>query len=341
MTTPWDSIDQNFRSYLRGAGISAHDFNVAPLTEKSGLKNNFDAWQHQQQQQRQANVAYEVGAVVRGAKQSNGARGNVYKFLEKHHGLFSKEEGIQIRYEGDDLTVKAYFENEGKACDFQNALNEWEIHKELANLQGVEIDPVTPAQVSRPTDLERIRLQNYHPEETESPCLTLDHLHSYRLSVPVTEPVEPNAALTRYQSIDKLVPHVNHYKCHLKDKAKFPKLKNNENNMVAASWTFHQLMDGLNTSEGIPLVALSVKATSEHRSTAHDNRFAVVLLLEFFYQELTMVFAAREGARKVDDVSWETKVYVRDKEEFEQFMAWKFNDTKNQWEKHRAFLERE
>ena len=100
MRTPWDSIDENFRSYLSGAGISAHDFNAAPLTEKSGLKNNFDAWQHQR---RQANVAYEVGAVVRGAKQSNGARGNVYNFLEKHHGLFSKKEGIQVRYEGDDL----------------------------------------------------------------------------------------------------------------------------------------------------------------------------------------------------------------------------------------------
>ena len=93
MRTPWDSIDENFRSYLSGAGISAHDFNAAPLTEKSGLKNNFDAWQHQR---RQANVAYEVGAVVRGAKQSNGARGNVYNFWRNTTVYFRKRREFRL-----------------------------------------------------------------------------------------------------------------------------------------------------------------------------------------------------------------------------------------------------
>eukprot|EP00980_Cylindrotheca_fusiformis_P024613 scaffold12169_cov132-Cylindrotheca_fusiformis.AAC.1 len=286
-------------------------------------------------------VAFLVGAIVRGAVQSNGARGNVFKFLERHRGFFSKEEGIQIMYEGEDLTVKAYFKEVGDACDFQTNLNEWEIHKELVNLKGVEIDPITPAEVPKPCDLERIRLQDYDPRESESPCQTLDQLHSYRLSVPVTEPVEPSAPLVRYQSIDKLVPHICHYKCHLKDKAKFKSLQNDENNMVAASWQFHQMMDGLNTTEGIPLVALSVKAASEQRNAAYDNRYAVTLLLEFYYEHLTAVFVAKESARRVNSSSWETVVYVCDKTEFEKCIVWKFNDTQKKWEEHRAFLELE
>ena len=56
-----------------------------------------------------------------------------------------------------------------------------------------------------------------------------------RLSVPVTEPAEPNTPLLRFQIIDKLVPHIKHYKCHLKDKDKFRRLHNNENNMLARS----------------------------------------------------------------------------------------------------------
>eukprot|EP00980_Cylindrotheca_fusiformis_P004755 scaffold1016_cov105-Cylindrotheca_fusiformis.AAC.1 len=39
-----------------------------------------------------------------------------------------------------------------------------------SNGQSVEIDPVTPAEVPRPCDLECIRLQDYDPQESESPC---------------------------------------------------------------------------------------------------------------------------------------------------------------------------
>lgn len=244
-------------------------------------------------------------------------------------------------YEGSDLTVKVYFKEERDACDFQTKLNEWEIHKQLANLNGVEIDPVTPAPVPRPIDLERIRMQDYEPRESESPCQTLDQLHPFRLSVPVTEPVEPGAQLAQYQSIDKLVPHIDHYKCHLKDKAKFKHRQKNESNMVAASWSFHQMMDGLHTTEGIPLVALSVKAVSEQRQSAYDNRYAVTLLLEFFYEELATVFSAKEGARKIDASSWETVVFVRDKVVFEECVKWKLNDTREKWQEHRNFLDHE
>ena len=296
----------------------------------------------QQQQQQQRQPAFLVGAVVRGAKQSNGARGNVFKFLERHLGHYSEQEGIQIRYEQDDLHIHAYFLSYDAACQLQTALNEWEIHKELVNLRGVSLDPLTPAQTARPPDLKRIYLQDYNPQESESPCQTLDQLHSYRLSVPVTEPAEPNTPLVRFQSIDKVVPHLKHYKCHLKDKAKFKQLQNDENNMLAASWTFHQQLDGLNVEEGMPLAAISVKKASSGQIAAHDNRYSVTLLIEFFYPELAAVFAAPVGAGKGDqENTWETVVYVQDRNVFAECVRWKFQDTMEQWQKHRAFLEQE
>ena len=42
-------------------------------------------------------IAFLVGATVRGAQQSNSARGNVFK-LGRHRGYFSMEEWIPVMY---------------------------------------------------------------------------------------------------------------------------------------------------------------------------------------------------------------------------------------------------
>ena len=125
----------------------------------------------------------------------------------------------------------------------------------------------------------------------------------------------------------------------MKNKSKFKKLQNDENNIVAASWTFHQLLDGLNTEEGIPLVKLSVKSASDHRIASQGNRFSVTLNLEFFYEENAFAFAGNEGAKKVDELNWETVIFVKDKDQFQKCVEWKYGDTTIAWEKHRRFLD--
>lgn len=282
--------------------------------------------------------AFLVGGTVIDAKQSKGARGNVFKFLENHYGHYSLTDGIQLDYTGNNLNFKAYFRSYEAACGFQNDMNQWEIHKELAHLSGVTLDPPTPAVVPWQSDFTRFYLQD---KDHESPCQTLDQLHSYHLSVPVTEPVEPATNLLCYQCIDKPAPHIKHYKCHLKDKAKFKQLQMNENNMVAASWLFHQQLDGLNVEEGIPLVALSWKAASNDRLAHHNRRYQVTLLVEFFYQELAAVFASTGLARKIDETSREISVYVEDKHMFKECIDWKSTNTKKQWNDHIEFLNAE
>lgn len=126
------------------------------------------------------------------------------------------------------MTVKAYFISYESACHLQTALNQWEIHSDLANLDdGVQLDPTTPVQIDRPTDLKRIYLQDYRPGDLESPCHSIDQLHSYRLSVPITTEADPSSPIAQYQCLDKQVVGYNPYKCHLKDKAKFQSLLNN------------------------------------------------------------------------------------------------------------------
>ena len=54
---------------------------------------------------------------------------------------------------------------------------------------------------------------------------------------------------------------------------------------------FHQQLDGINIAEGIPLlVAISVKASSHDRQAGYDDRYAVEMLVAFFYAEPATAF---------------------------------------------------
>mmetsp|Transcript_15487 Transcript_15487/g.29572 ORF Transcript_15487/g.29572 Transcript_15487/m.29572 type:complete len:271 (-) Transcript_15487:27-839(-) len=203
-------------------------------------------------------VGYEVSASVVGALSCSGARGNAYKFLERHHGGYSEAKGHEefVKYSSNDLLVKGYFRSYDKARDFQNELIGWEMHKELVNLAGVDVSPVEPVEIVLPSDFRPFRLLDYNPSTSESPCGDLDMLRSYRISVPVTEAAENNSPLVKYQSVDRRQFGLNHYK------AKNKTYQNNENNMIAASWTFHQMLEGLNTEENIPLLRVSFVSSS-------------------------------------------------------------------------------
>ena len=250
-------------------------------------------------------TAFSVSVVVEGAINSVGARGNVYKKLQQHHSVYSVSQGIDVKYDGDDLVVKSLFFNQADAFNFQSDLNDWEIHKELAKLSGIRIDPNLPLKVDRPSDETRVMMQDYKPNDSESPCGSINDLHSYHLSVPVTEVVEPDTSLVKYQCVDKQVRGLMPYKCHLKDKTKCKTLQKNENNMLAASWPFHQLMDGLSTGECIPMVANSVKSKTTHRSSAHAHRVAVTLLLEFRESTHALWFQGNDddGARSIENTN--------------------------------------
>eukprot|EP00543_Licmophora_paradoxa_P018113 CAMPEP_0202477432 /NCGR_PEP_ID=MMETSP1360-20130828/93940_1 /ASSEMBLY_ACC=CAM_ASM_000848 /TAXON_ID=515479 /ORGANISM="Licmophora paradoxa, Strain CCMP2313" /LENGTH=334 /DNA_ID=CAMNT_0049104677 /DNA_START=59 /DNA_END=1060 /DNA_ORIENTATION=+ len=274
---------------------------------------------------------YLVSARVKNAVNSHGARGNAYKLLERYGGCYSEAESKQVVYDGDDLMVKAYFWDRRGAMEFQTAMNNWEIHKALVNLDGIEIIPRDPLPVPQPADLTRFFLQDYTPNDSESPCDGLDQLESYRFSNPVTEAVEFNDPISIYQSLDVCVGRNKPYKCHLKDKAKFKSIARNENNILAASWHLHQMLDGLNHEDSMSVVKLSVTSTSEYRISTKDNRYAVVLQLEFFNQVDAAAFQPQTGASKIDDKTWRTTVYIKNKTEFTEFVRWKGEDTEEQW----------
>lgn len=274
--------------------------------------------------------AYVVTAMVKGGYSCKGARGNIYKLLEQEHGCFSVAEGKLVFYTDNDLSVKAYFVSWDKACNFQTHLNDWEMHKELVNLTAVETQ--NPTEVQRPNDLERFLLSHYNPQDyKESPCHTLNELKSYHWSVPLTETIENDTPLAQYQSLDRHMANLNHIKCHLHDKAKNKKLQNDENNMIAASWPFHHMMDGIATTEKIPTLRLSFISASDHIFAAHDNRYGVTVGIEFRDPASAGNYQAPNGAIQEDQLNWRTVVYVKNKETFKTCLEWKHNSTTMVW----------
>ena len=89
------------------------------------------------------------------------------------------------------------------------------------------------------------------------------------------------------------------------------------------------------------VLKLSVVKSSDSRLAAKDNRFSVVLNLEFFNEVETAVFQPRpEGAKRIDKKNWQTTVYVKDKDEFAKFVEWKSQDTQEQWDRYAEVVER-
>lgn len=122
----------------------------------------------------------------------------MYKAFEANQGFYSEQEGKSVTYRGDDLEVTAYFKEESKA----SALNQWELHKELAQLDGTDLATPNPEPLPEKQDLVRFYLQDFLPQESKSACLTLNQLASYRLSTPATEGVEAFDPLAVYQALD-------------------------------------------------------------------------------------------------------------------------------------------
>eukprot|EP00978_Attheya_sp_CCMP212_P041497 scaffold238779_cov60-Attheya_sp.AAC.3 len=110
--------------------------------------------------------------------------------------------------------------------------------------------------------------------------------------------------------------------------------------MVAASWYFHQLLDGMNTEENIPLVVLSLVSVSEARLVAQDNRYQVTIAVEFCDQKYLSGYQAptETGASLLVAGLWQTCVFVKDKDIFKKRIGWKEADTRKKWKKHREWL---
>ena len=105
---------------------------------------------------------------------------------------------------------------------------------------------------------ERILLRDYDGGESDSPLTSLENFQAPSKFTSDSSNISFSSPLSSIEQPPEF-QFYQPYKCHILSKMDFPDLKNN---MLAMSWPFHQLFDGLNTIDevsggfDIPLIAL-------------------------------------------------------------------------------------
>lgn len=303
------------------------------------------------------NPVFQVTASIGNARNVKGFRAAVYLMAEESKA-FSVESGggaRPIRYatvtsdaqEGHTaattLIVSLYFISQESAMTFATKLRNWKFNHPLvaSSLEDPVLDEI-PRRLPGRTDLRPVLLQHYDPSEAQdSPCTSLADFRGVPSSL-ATEPVALTEPLWKYQSIESDASFAVRmpYKLHIKDKARFKGLRDNENNMLAGSWTFHQLFDGLNTAEGhlVPLLAIRWLGCDPNVTQFPDGerRFKVELLIEFFMDaaEADLAGSLKVCFTKVSDRNWKVFVYVCDTETFKECIDWKYTQANQIWNDH-------
>lgn len=286
---------------------------------------------------------YQVKATYKGAKKIKGIRAAIYREVEKHCGYYSSSIDQFIWYNGDDLEIAVFFEGKGEASKFFVFLSQWHLENPyVVKLNDIYVEKQLKIEYFKTNDLVHIRLVDYHPQEHESPIQSLanflqsrsssTHSHSTAEVVPLDD---PNA---KYQSVEKLFANTLPYKCHIKPKRKFKDLMDNENNLLLASWIFHQYFDGFHTVTGTPLIAI-YHISTDNTPILMDEfptelRTRVEIGIECFSQNVAEEVGGwlKMGSERISDIEWKTFVHVKDPEMFCSCLEWKYKETKVIWE---------
>ena len=233
-----------------------------------------------------------------------------------------------------------YFESKEKAMLFQTSLNLWNDKRPLGpRLPQPEVELRQEANAVHP--LERVLQSSYNPKDSESPCDSVDKLKG-QYSAPASS-IDLNDDLSKYQSFE--APHwlragrSKAYRLHLKNKGQSyghdRALANNENNMVAGSWQFHQFFDGLNMENNMPCIALKPgEVGAEVMFEGQHKRRRVHVTIECYDDDVASVMRAslKEGSKSVSQTVFASEVYVTNPKTFVECLQWKYDHTKKLWQ---------
>ena len=293
---------------------------------------------------------YQVNGKCKGAKNKNGIRAAVYNFAEKYHAHYSPDRSKSVWYddESPDLYISIFFENKHDAQDFRYFLGRWHLNNPvIITSSDVIVEEIIKERIIEKDELSPILFMHYIPGDSESLIQSLDEYSCCHSSLEsLGTAISLDTPLAKFQSIEDLSSFgriLKPYCCHIKPKAKFKDLKDNESNQLAASWTpFHQCFDGLNTidsvtgEQNIPLIALNPVMTDTFREEMigepPEKRQRVELDVEYRNEEVAEKVKLKDGSTKISDTKWRTFVHVKDAKTFCESLKWKYEFAHKKWE---------
>jgi hypothetical protein len=270
-------------------------------------------------------IYYLVQAVVKDARKSKWYRYSLYKCAQECHGLYygGGKEGTFF-YDGDsqDLKLRVLFSSNDHARDFQNKVSFYGIdHKTFGDKLEMIEDIETLLLSTRPKS---IFYKHYlATDNNDSPSMSLDDVIEADSNTQVSissglfchlQAIENERVLIAFGS--------KWYKCHLISKSeksgKYAEYKGHVDNFIYGSWNFHQLLDGLNTSDGIGVVirfeSMLGREEVQAKNGRFEHRYKVSVIVEFRSADLAAVFQPRvtDGTERLDDCKFRSFLYVTD-----------------------------
>jgi hypothetical protein len=267
---------------------------------------------------------YLVQAVVKDARKSKGYRCSLYKCAQECQGLYNvggKERTFFYVGDSQDLNVCVLFSSMDHARDFQTKVSFFGIDhshfgKKLEMTEGIKT-------LSLPMEPQPIFYKHYlETDNNDSPSMSLNDVMSDSQS----QMSVSNSVSSHLQAIesDLFLSCLGSkwYKCHLISKSErreeYAKYKDHVDNFIYGSWPFHQLLDALDTQNGLGVAirfdsVLGLEEV-ELRNGKYERRHRVQVIVEFQTAKFSSMFQPwmKDGTEKLDDCKFRSFLYVTD-----------------------------
>jgi hypothetical protein len=275
-------------------------------------------------------------------------RFKVYNLAEQYRAKVRVVEGSDgIRYDGDsnNLKVTLVFEDQIGCEEFQTQMRhlplQYRMRKPDDDSGDISVaDSVVSASIQA-VELRRIWSSDYAKiDDDANPSAVCDSLSdlasSYVSAVELSEEVK--LRLLDNPTSLQLTFH-RPEKCHLKSQTHFPQDKSNPNNILYMSRFLHEGFDGINQVDGVPDFALRYHGHSSSAIKMHlgggrqAEVFEVTVRVEFQSEHartlLTPLFKKSTRVEGYEEI--ELKLYVKDPEQFKDFLDHKHTNTHQRW----------
>ena len=185
--------------------------------------------------------------------------------------------------------------------------------------------------------LHRVMFTHYKSaDNNESPTMSLNDMLSESTSV-ASNQCDASLSLQSLENPSLIIAlHCKWYKCLLISKQE-KEYANNPDNVIYASWLFHQQLDGLNTVDGkgvaIKFDYLGDLEEVQLGNGRYENRRKVNVIVEFRHSDVAMVFSAllKDGTVRLSDTEYRSFIYARDGAIMQYCLERKYQETVGFW----------
>eukprot|EP00727_Mastigamoeba_balamuthi_P002444 m51a1_g12197 hypothetical protein (376) ;mRNA; f:45210-46463 len=288
-------------------------------------------------------LAYQIDAVVRGARAKRGLGAAVCELAQESRALDSEDAASSFYYEGDDLRVCVSFATLDSALGFVATLELWPLRMARAGqnpegLRGAIEVCRRPRQVTVQELGDPVRVTDLSGPDWDSPMPSLAEFYA-GMAPPAlpADGVSPAELLLLYQSLERPEKFATFraYRIRIRDRALYPELASSESNMIAGSWTpFRQAYEGLGTVGDVPLLAIRPSGTGgavlcPNGSTRY--RVWVDLVFRTHDAEQQVAVGLKQGTVRLADGFYQSFVDVEEPGLFRDCLLWRWNQTQQMW----------